>query len=262
MPPKKKPKKNKPKKDNFPTQPPSIPKIEKKNSIVKYLWRILLSISTVLGAILVFPDACEKVQECIESPKDKFTNEKYIQGIIIPYAIQRMYPTFIFINGNQTKYISLSKLKEGQAIIPGMVKCVNDSVTESPLPVTLQLIGERLYVSTTFYDVDRKYLGELRNEKWRVFKDQIADYSNGTRYLEVIDHYNNVVFSILYEKDNLIQIRGYFRGKVCSSVMSPPDETGMYVWQGNYPDYKDSILMYAPKIKRIGPSKFDNQGLN
>lgn len=97
-------------------------------------------------------------------------------------------------------------------------------------------------MSSTFYDVDKKYLGELNNEKWKVFKDNIADYNNGTRYLEAIDHYSNVVFSIVYEFPNIIQLRGYFYGDGCASVCSPSEEGGTRLWSKGAPQVKDSII--------------------
>lgn len=226
-------------------------------------WKVGAVLVTIISGMWLFVESGNYVKdEYFTTEHKKFESDKYIKGIIIPYDVQRRYKEFLLINGNHQVYIPLKNLRQGDVKWPQMVECVHSDTVEMPLPTKLKLIGERLYVSAKFFDVDKKYVGQLDNEDWKLFKSQIADFNSGDRFLEVIDHYNNVLFSVVYEQENIIQIRGYSMGDFCASVCSPPGETGLHMFGAPDAAIRDSIIRIARKIKRIGPSKFENAPIN
>lgn len=155
--------------------------------------------------------------------------------------------------------VPFDSLKTGKDFKPYLIQCgIDDTHFETPLPVKLTLKGDKLFVTSTFLDVDHKYLGELQDDHWKLFKSAIADYSGGTRFLEVIDHYNNVVFSVMYQQTNVIQIKGYHWGRACATVSGPVEEGGMHLYYQPGPEIKDSIIKYARKLRHIAVSKFDS----
>ena len=79
--------------------------------------------------------------------------------------------------------------------------------------IRLRIINDKLFVSTEIRDLGDELVGVINYNKWSLFKPNLLTYPDTDSSVEVIDRYNNVVFSILFTAPNSLTIQGYFMKK-------------------------------------------------
>ena len=116
---------------------------------------------------------------------------------------------------------------------------------DTPFDLRFLLKGNRLYVSTTFKDIDDKYVGKLSFTEWELKSSKISNYHDGDDNMEIIDENNYVLFNMQYLYPNTIQIHGYFVGNEGIQVAG---DSSLYGTSKSIPNYKEDAIHQIQKI--------------
>ncbi len=186
--------------------------------------------------------------------KQSLRDEMYTSGLYIPTKILNQYSNLIICLGysNNNSFglmesIPLGLLKDTAiftarrlVIMPG---------GDGPFGLKFLLKKDRLYVSTTFVDIDGKYVGKMEFNKWEAKKTKIS-YCHCTEKdnIEIIDENNYVLFNMRYMEPNIIVINGYFVGDNGIQVYNDGDAYGCI---RQTPNCKDNAIEKIKKIKKL-----------
>ncbi len=150
-----------------------------------------------------------------------------IEGILIRNADSDKVLTFVLGNGLQT--YTMTELRKG-------VEILGQSSTCKVPKLFLKLIADRLFVSTTFRDLNtRQTIGVIEYNKWTLYRGRFDDWKDTATKLEVYDTQHNIVFSIEFReyrpdgfRSPIVAIGGYFLGAdaVVVHPNAPFRETG------------------------------------
>lgn len=116
-------------------------------------------------------------------------------------------------------------------------------------PYILKVIGNRLYISTTFKDINKEeIIGIIHYNEWKLYRDNMLEFRNDDKRLEVMDKAGNIVFSVKFVAPNRIIVLGYFIGNHSAMVFS--DAIKIINFE-NDKNWKKNCLEEIRKIKSI-----------
>jgi hypothetical protein len=252
--------KNKPRNKSKPSKPlqkkePEIKEETQENTTSKSLWaKIKLHWKRFVagfGVIMLFVGAYftfkNDIRKSFESEHETYERESFIKGIFIPDAINHV-DSFITIayGTNQNFQFPKQFMKEGVLFNPNFFGCKRDSTT--PFNLRLLLRDNRLYIATTFKDIQKnEVVGVIEYESWKLKKDNLFDFIETDRSLRVIDRGGNVIFSLQYVFPNKLLLHGYSISEKCIFVLG----TGIGVYNI---ESKDLALNAIKKISSLIPN--------
>lgn len=185
---------------------------EKKQPLFK---RYLKSTYFVIGAFITvasipvyFVWFKDKIHE-IATPKSVlFEEDNFIKGILIPKYILESNADIDVYFGSVGMSYPIGKYKQGVDVTPSLIRYTDG---QNIADIKLKIMNNKLYVSTEINDIETgEIIGIINYNKWNLYKKNVLTYHDDNNSLEVIDKYNNVVFSIFFYKPNTIVIQGYF----------------------------------------------------
>ena len=183
---------------------------KKKSTSWEKFKKIVTSFYFTIGVIVTFLSFYffkDLIKRDLQSDHEKWEEEKFIPGVLIPDNLKYFDNTIKLRLGYINFQYTLDSLRHGIAI-PLAVKCKNE---DSPIRIELGLNGNRLEVTTELKDLQKfEIVGRIKNNKWSLFKDNLLDYNYNDSTLEVIDRAGLTIFSLRFYYPNTIAIKGYF----------------------------------------------------
>jgi len=231
-------------------KPPAPVKTPFWKNVYKFSGKTIANILILSGLIVV----TEQYHTCA-TPREKLWEEKtYINGVSIP--LDRIDITkglsIVFGGSSNLKHIGLgntyffNQLEDTLAYNPKSALVIMPG-GDAPFNLRFLLKDKRLYIATTFKDIDGKYIGKMDFTKWELKSSKISNYHDGDDNMEIIDDNNHVLFSMKFLFPNIIIVHGYFVGDEGVQVA---DDFTFSGWSIYKKEYKDSALA---RIRKITP---------
>lgn len=240
--------KRKPKKSN-PTpkiQTLQLPTVTSNKPLFKRTWFIILSVFTILGGITGIP----YLWNLTKSTHDKFKEEKYIAGIIIPFNSNSKEITLSYgSSGSFTEEIPENGIIIDKDNNPfaGAVNA-NYQVDESAFTYSLKAVNGIFEISIIIKDLKTgEIIAQLEDNKFLINKISVNDYYSDNQALEIKDKYGNVAFQMFVDKKGVVNIHGYFYGTF-STVFVGDVITYLY---HNSPTYQDDANKSAAELQPL-----------
>jgi len=209
-------------------------------TVIKKGWVIVGIIGVVLGLVISSIALKDQIHKWITPQQKLYEEETFLRGIIIPNYSENDKDIKTFYGTNSSTQ-PIEKFKQGIDISPDPIASPDDAGT-----IRLRIINDKLFVSTEIRDLSDELVGVIDYNKWSLFKPNLLTYHETDNSLEVIDRYNNVVFSILFTAPNTISLQGYFMEKNRIVVIG----TGL----SSFPKSNIDLAKEAIRtIKRINP---------
>lgn len=147
------------------------------------------------------------------SQHEKFIDDQYIKGMLIPDEVQIRYNNIFLQFGTRgrTGYeVSLQALRNGLTISPNYIDCIDKFGNhENAVQISVQLINNRLSISSTFYNFKTdNFVAKIDKNRLIGLNREIVDFSDNDKFFEVIYNGNNVILSLQFENPNTISILG------------------------------------------------------
>lgn len=193
-----------------------------KKPFYKRAYVIITAIVTILGLPTAYFTFEPITHKAVTSKEDLWKEGNYISGVNIPMDLSDNKRFVHIITGglDQGIQFTIGELKNGinykdhipLFILPG--GC-------TPFNLEFKLINSHLFVSTTFKDINDKWVGKMAFNHWEAKNDKIAyfhDFHPGGDNMELMDDENHVLFNMIYRYPNIIEINGYFNTDSCIMV--------------------------------------------
>jgi hypothetical protein len=227
--------------------------LPKKSFLIRF-WESLISPKGVISVIAIlfglftgYYFLKDKIHEWI-TPKETLWEEKnYVSGVTLPIEIVKQFKKIEVSSGSNgaIEMLDINRMKEGVEYSPKGFS-YNGSIG-GPFGLKLLLKGNKLFVATTFKDIDDNYVGELYFDRWKARSQYISNYHDGDDNMEIIDTHNNVLFSMQYVYPNRLVLKGY--SNTIHYILVA--DTGLLYIAKLEPDYKRNSIQYIQKIKKI-----------
>ena len=178
-------------------------------------WVILTIIGTLI-TIFSFPFLIQQWHRFFLTKQEKFEEDHYINGILVPDLV---LDSGIIFKYGATNFLGYSsrELNEGKDINGEEFKM--DSIP--PFDLHILLIGDRFYASAVLRDIyTKEIIGIMNFNRWSLFESNLMDFYSDDNFLEVMDKNGFVVFQLSFQKPNTINLKGYsfVSGKVIVSL--------------------------------------------
>ncbi len=88
---------------------------------------------------------------------------------------------------------------------------------QASIDLTFKLINDRLFISTTFIDIqNNQFVGRMEYNHWES-KNSISHFHDEDDNMEIIDANGYVMFNMRYEFPNTVIVQGYsiFKDHIC-----------------------------------------------
>jgi hypothetical protein len=243
-------------------------------------WTITTGIIAIVSLITYRND----IKKLFQSPKEKFEEEKTVQGDLIAsdskskgYKILEIPPIFsteamknhsyppvkgiivpdlkpggqvYLLVGRMMYIISAEYFYKGIAIVNPFNNC-------GYIKLELAAREDRLFISTEFRDLEKEeIMGIIEFNRWKLFKENILTFNNDDDRLEVRDKQNRIAFSIKFGETfrQIVVINGYLIGDSSAMVMradpgDPPDT--IVCFQKADSNWRNKVKAEANLIKSI-----------
>ncbi len=208
--------KNKKKRNHFPPPPVNNPPVINGNSDdgprrkKKRFWVIVWSIIVVIGTIagLIGFNVIDIYDRVTYDKKEAFYKETRVRGIFLnPQIVQDKSEKLYVFAGSNYQTFPISALKRGVEYQPNSITI--DSVNPV-FDLSIKIIEGRLYVKTSFKDIENKHVGDIDFRNWSLMIENITDWFETDSTFEVFDSGKNIIFGIAYRHPNVILLKGYF----------------------------------------------------
>ena len=177
--------------------------IRPKMSFWKKIYLILnktaIKITLLASLVGVYPTYKFFVNES-KSPEQKFHDEMFIPGILLPEKLTSLVDTLFIKTGSFVQGYPLSEFmnNNGLTYSPKLVGC---STIETPMAMAYKIMNNRIYVSCVLRDLEHKaVVGILKDNRWEFFKPNILTFNHDDRGFEVLDKQGNVVFKFVIRR--------------------------------------------------------------
>lgn len=193
---------------------PVVPIIKPKKPFIKFIkstYFTIVAIITIISIPTYFFWFKDKVHEFITPTSKLFDEENFIKGILIPNRVLETDKDLTVMYGSVGMAYPIGKYKQGIDVTPSLIEYAGGQPLSD---IRLKIIDNRLYVSIEINDLESgEIVGIIDYNHWSLYKKNVLRYHDEGNYLEVIDKYNNVVFSIFFYNSHTIRIQGYFLRK-------------------------------------------------
>lgn len=181
----------------------------------KKIYGALAVVFTVLGWI-TFKDTIHK---WITPEYILFKEENFVQGILLPDKLLGDEEHICIGFGTFQQCYSVNELKKGKEFIPNMFICDFDN--DYPVRCKFKIINNRLYISDSLRSLDNDNLvGILNDNRWQLKKQEMFEFINDDKRLQVIDNKGNIMLSVAFQEPNTVLLHGYFIKEKSAAVIS------------------------------------------
>lgn len=191
-----------------------------KSKFIKFIGSVYFKITVIITIVSIptyFFWFKDKVHELITPSSKLFEEENFIKGIFIPDRVLETDKDLSVFYGSVGITYPIGKYKQGVDVTPSLIGCEGQPLSD----IKLKIINNRLYVSIEINDLESgEIVGIIDYNHWSLYKKNVLRYHDEDNYLEVIDKYNNVVFSIFFFNSHTIRIQGYFLRRGAITVVS------------------------------------------
>ena len=240
----KKPKKYQHKETTPPIEPsPTNP--NKKSTILRLInngWFWFGVLSTLIAS-LQFKDI---IITTFSNDQENYESQQFIKGILISDGFERSVDGLnVRLGGGGIRYIGLWELQtDGYDLWP-----IAFNVHRKPIHLYVKPETHKLYVSSDIIDIQTgQVIGTINYNEWKLFKPNLLNYSSNDTAFEVLDRYDNVVFSMKRSSSSTIDVRGYFLYDSNALVIS---DSKMQSIPYNNPNWRQVVMNEVKTIKRI-----------
>jgi hypothetical protein len=177
----------------------------------KNFWYTLKAFSSktyfIIGVIITLITGFllkDQIEERFMSPQELWERKNFIKGIRVPFNVKDTSNYVNILIGTNTYSYSFKVLRSKDYI--------NFSTVTPNVPILIKLVGNQIYVSAIFKDINTgDIIGDMDFNKWRLKNDALGDFKDTDALMEIIDRSGNVAFKMEYVSTiNTIKIDGYF----------------------------------------------------
>ncbi len=198
---------------SFPTKPKRKILFSKVKGRINTIWSLIVVLATLItvwGGKAIY-------HQITTSKEQLYKETNYLSGIHIPDHILKSYSGILFGYDGYAKKIDFDQINNNKEFRASNF-LINDS---SLLNLYATLIDDKLYFSTTFYDLDGFYVGKMDYNSWEVKGNKVSYYpSDNEDYLEIRDDRDYIIFQMEYIYPNNIRFQGYYLDSKNITVVS------------------------------------------
>lgn len=193
---------------------PTIKNIEPVNRLKKSFTEYFSTALKIIGIIVLFfgfYQGCDFIySKYFKSKREQFIDENYYSGILLPNTIDfdsdakgtiKILCGRVVVNVNRTAFVDGYKYNTSNEV--GLTD------GRSLINLSLKIMNQRLYISSTFKDLDDNVVGIIEDNYWRLLKRNMIDWKSDNNNFEVIDNHNDVIFRMSFIYPNSIRLSGY-----------------------------------------------------
>lgn len=208
----------------------------------------IIFLYSLLGVLVTFITVyffIPQIRDEFKTQKQKWEEKKFLRGIFIPPDIIRNDAPIKLIfggEGGMTYSWPASWFSPDTKYKGNIIGC-ND---KPAFDIKFKILNNRLFIETTLTDINKNEVIAIINyDEWLIPNDNLINYTETDKSLEIIDKSNNVALSIQYLDSNTILISGYYVDRDSIFVAS---ESGFGCFTSNQ---KNEALKFISTIKRI-----------